>query len=188
MPSPTDTNRRLIQPEDAALVVIDVQERLFPHIDGGEALAANIARLVQFAEIIELPVLVTEQIKLGPTVGEVAQHLGAFEPITKADFGCFGCEGFVEALSAVGRSALILTGIEAHICVAQTALQALDGHTVHVVSDAVGSRSPANRQVALDRMREVGAVITSTEMVMYELLARAGTDEFRQVLRLVKDA
>ena len=158
-----------------------------PHIDGEGEVIANLAKLGQFAAIIGLPAIVTEQVKLGPTVPEVAWHLKGVQPITKSHFGCFGCEEFVQALSALGRSTLVLTGIEAHICVAQTALQALDRYTVQVVSDAVGSRKPADRQVALDRMRQAGAIITSTEMLMYELLARAGTDEFRQVLELVKD-
>ncbi|MBM3498068.1 MAG: hydrolase [Armatimonadetes bacterium] len=186
MTPPTDANRHLIRREESVLVIIDVQERLVPHIDRDAAVVANIARLARFAPIVELPIVVTEQMKLGPTVAEIGLHLEGVTPITKADFGCFGCEGFAEALSALGRSALILAGIEAHICVAQTALQALEQHTVHVVSDAVGSRTPENRQIALDRMRQAGAVITSTEMVMYELLVRAGTDEFRQALELVK--
>ena len=188
MSAPIQSARRLIQRKDAVLVVIDVQERLLPHITGGEAIVANIAKLAQFARIIGLPVVVTEQVKLGGTIPGIAQHLPDVEPITKAEFGCLGCEGFTRALSTLGRSTLILVGIEAHICVGQTALQALEGYTVHVVSDAVGSRSPDNRQVALERMRQAGAVITSTEMVMYELLARAGTDEFRAVLPLVKNA
>ena len=186
MPTTAEANSRLVHRDDAILLVIDVQERLLPHIAGGEALVANIAKLVQFARIIGLPVVVTEQVRLGPTVAGIAQHLADVEPITKAEFGCLGCEGFTERLTVLGRNTLILTGIEAHICVAQTALQALDHYTVHVVRDAVGSRCRANRRVALDRMREAGVVITSTEMVMYELLARAGTDEFRAVLPLVK--
>jgi nicotinamidase-related amidase len=187
MTSPTEPTSPLIRREDAVLVVIDVQERLVPHIDGEGEMIANLAKLVQFAGIIGLPVIVTEQIKLGPTVPEVAWHLKGVAPIEKSHFGCFGCEEFVQALSALGRSTLVLAGIEAHICVAQTALQALGQHTVHVVSDAVGSRKPADRQVALDRMQQAGAVITSTEMAMYELLGCAGTDEFRRVLALVKD-
>jgi nicotinamidase-related amidase len=186
MPSPAEANRRLIRREDAVLVVIDVQEKLVPHIAGEADLIANLARFARVAEIIGLPVMVTEQIKLGPTVPEVMWHVKGVTPITKADFGCFGCEEFTAALAALGRNTLILAGIEAHICVAQTALQALEAHTVHVLSDAVGSRVAENRQVALDRMRAAGAVITSTEMAIYELLVRAGTDEFREVLKLVK--
>jgi len=186
MASLTEPASPLIRREEAALVVIDVQERLVPHIDGEGEIIANLAKLAQFAGIIGLPVIVTEQVKLGPTLPEVAWHLKGVQPITKAEFGCFGCEAFVQALAALGKSTLILAGIEAHICVAQTALQALDRYAVHVVSDAVGSRSPSDRQVALDRMRQAGAIITSTEMVMYELLVRADTDEFRQVLELMK--
>lgn len=186
MTRPSDVRSRLIRREDSVLVIIDVQERLAPQIDGERDIIANLAKLARFAGIVGLPVILTEQMKLGPTVPEVAWHLRGVPPITKSHFGCFGCGEFVQALSALGKSTLVLTGIEAHICVAQTALQALDRYTVHVVSDAVGSRKPADREVALERMRQAGAVITSTEMLMYELLARAGTDEFRQVLELVK--
>jgi isochorismate hydrolase len=102
------------------------------------------------------------------------------------DFNCFGCEAFVRKIHELNRRTLILCGIEAHICVAQTALHAASDYEVHVVADAVASRSLENRRIALERMSWRGIAITSTEMVIYELLKRAGTDTFREVLKLVK--
>jgi nicotinamidase-related amidase len=177
---------QLLRREDAVLAVIDVQERLLPHVVGGDGLVSSIVKLLRFARIVGLPVIATEQLKLGATVGAIRDELPAVAPIGKTEFGCFGCEGFAEALAAFERSALILTGIEAHICIAQTALQALPTYAVHVVSDAVSSRTAHDRDIALERMRQAGAVVTSAEMLMYELLVRAGTDEFRKVLELVK--
>jgi len=116
----------------------------------------------------------------------VRAELPGITPIQKADFGCFGCAEFVEALEGLGRRTLVLTGIEAHICVLQTALGALPDYAVYVVADATSSRTPENRDLALQRMLQAGVTITSTEMVMYEVLRRAGTDEFRAVLQLVK--
>lgn len=177
---------QLISGEDTVLVVIDVQEKLLPVIADKEPLLANVIRLAKFAAIAGLPVVVTEQEKLGPTVSDLRAELPASDPIGKITFDCFGEYRFQARLNALGRKTLLLAGIEAHICVAQTALSALDHYTVHVVADAVGSRAPANRQVALDRLRQNGATITSTEMAIYEILRQAGTSEFKAVLPLVK--
>lgn len=176
----------LIRPEDTALLVIDVQEKLLPHIHGGEKVAANIVRLVRFAEVLGIPVVAAEQGKLGSTVEPIREVLGAVVPVQKLDFGALGCADFADKVRATGRKTLLLVGIEAHICVAQTALQALPEYTVHVVADAVGSRDPVNREVALNRMSQAGAVVTSAEMAMYELLRVAGTEEFKKILPLVK--
>lgn len=178
---------KLLRREDVVLAVIDVQERLLPAVADGDRVVANIVKLLRFAQIIDLPVILTEQQKLGATVEPIRAEIPGVEPISKMEFGCFACAGFAEAVEALGRSALVLAGIEAHICVAQTALAAIPDYAVHVVSDAISSRSPDDRDAALKRMMQSGATITSTEMVMYELLGRAGTDEFRAVLKLVKD-
>ena len=176
----------LLRREDAVLVVIDVQERLLPVMEGREKLVENMVRLLRFARIIDLPVVVTEQQNLGATVPAVRDELEDFSPIGKIEFDCFKRAEFVAKLRDFGRPALVLAGIEAHICVCQTALHALPDFNVHVVADAVSSRAADNRRIALDRMRQQGATISSTEMVIYELLERAGTDEFRQTLKLVK--
>ena len=176
----------LLRREDTVLVVIDVQERLLPVMEGREELVENIVRLLRLARIIGLPVVVTEQQNLGATVPEVRDELEDYHPIGKIEFDCFRRTEFVAKLRDLGREALVLAGIEAHICVCQTALHALPGFKVHVVADAVSSRTADNRRIALDRMRQQGATISSTEMVFYELLEQAGTDEFRQILKLVK--
>jgi len=176
----------LIKRQGSLLAIIDAQERLLPVIDGREAVVENIVRLLRFARIIGLPMVVTEQEKLGATVEPIRSQLEVYEPIPKATFDSFGCLQFKDRLAQMVPQNLILAGVEAHICVAQTALGGLEEYNVHVVSDAVSSRSPANRQVALNRLARAGAVITSTEMVIYELLVQAGTDEFRSVLPLVK--
>lgn len=176
----------LLVRDDAVLVIIDVQERLFPAIANKEALLSNALKLVRFAKLLRLPVIASEQIKLGPTVAEIRSELPNLEVISKAEFDALKCAGFARRLDEIGRGALIVVGIEAHICVAQTVLHALPERQVHVIGDAIGSRSVDNWRVGVERMRQAGAVISSTEMVMYELLERAGTDEFRAALGLVK--
>jgi nicotinamidase-related amidase len=176
----------LITREDSALVVIDVQERLMPVIANREQVTDNVARLLRVSEILGLPVILTEQEKLGDTLPEVLGARSDLRPLRKLDFDCFGCPGFADQVQRIGRKTLILAGVETHICVAQTALHAVPDFTVHVVSDATSSRTEHNWRVALERMRQAGVVITSTEMATYELLKRAGTDAFRAVLPLVK--
>jgi nicotinamidase-related amidase len=181
-PSPSN----LIAREDSVLVVIDVQERLMPVIADRDEVTDNVVRLLKFSEIIGLPVILTEQEKLGDTLPELLEARSGLEPIRKLDFDCFGCQEFVEEIRRIGRKTLIFCGVETHICVAQTALHAVPDYTVHVVSDATSSRTVENWKAGLERMRQARGVITSTEMVIYELLKRAGTDEFRAVLPLVK--
>jgi isochorismate hydrolase len=186
MPSEGSSTPHLIEREDSVLVIIDVQERLMPVIADRERVTDNVVRLLKFSEIVGLPVLLTEQEKLGATLPELLEARCGLQPIRKLDFDCLGCEEFVQELGKEGRNTLILCGVETHICVGQTALHGVPEFTVHVVSDATSSRTAANWQVGLERMRQAGVVITSTEMVIYELLQRAGTDEFRAVLPLVK--
>jgi nicotinamidase-related amidase len=176
----------LLSREETLLVIIDAQERLMPVIAGREEVTENILRLARFAGIANLPAVVTEQEKLGPTVTTLAGALGDFKALSKAHFNCFFNDAFRAAVEGAGRRSLILCGVEAHICVAQTALYALPAYEVHVVDDAVSSRTTGNKAVAIERMRQAGAVITSTEMVIYELLRQAGTAEFKEALKLVK--
>jgi isochorismate hydrolase len=176
----------LIEREDSILVIIDMQERLFPVMAEKETLAEQVIKLAKFAKIVELPVIITEQEKLGPTLPEIKEELNSVLPVPKVDFNCFGCEAFVKRIQELNKGTLILCGIEAHICVAQTALYAASDFEVHVVGDAIASRSPQNCRIAVERMSRRGITITSTEMVIYELLKRAGTDTFKQVLKLVK--
>jgi nicotinamidase-related amidase len=178
--------RNLIVREDSVLVVIDVQEKLMPAISDKDTVIDNIVRLLKFAKIIGLPVTLTEQQKLGATVSEVKDEIPDVHSISKVAFDCFCHPDFEAAVEKTGRGALILTGVESHVCVAQTALHAIPRYSVHVVNDAVGSRTEENWHIGLQRVRQAGAVITSTEMLIFELLQRAGTDEFRATLPLVK--
>ncbi|MFZ0450901.1 MAG: isochorismatase family protein [Desulfatiglandaceae bacterium] len=176
----------LIRPEQSIFVIIDVQERLVPVISEKELVIQNIIRLTRFSRIINVPILLTEQERLGGTLPEVGRVIPEVQAVSKHHFNCFGSEVFREKIKGSGRSVLILAGIEAHICVLQTALSALSEFRVHVVSDAVSSRAPHNREVALKRMAQSGVTITSTETVIYELLEKAGTPAFRKALALVK--
>lgn len=175
-----------LREENSLLVVIDMQERLVPGMKDKDNLVKNVRTLVKFSKIIGIPVVVTEQEKLGNTIPEIRKELGDISPIMKVEFDCFGCRPFDTLLIDLGKEDLIIAGIEAHICVTQTALHALSGYRVHVVNDAVSSRSHENKQVALDRMRQAGVIPSSTEMVIFELLKKAGTDTFKEALKLVK--
>ena len=171
----------------AALAVIDVQEAFRPAVLDFESVAANAGLLVQGARILGLPVLVTEQYPrgLGKTAPEVAEHLDGIEPIEKVCFSAVDADGFPARLG--DRDQVLLCGIESHVCVNQTAEDLLAaGREVHVVQDAVSSRTVANRDLGLHKMEHSGAVLTSVETALFELLRAAGTPEFKQVQALVK--
>ncbi len=180
------TDALILRREDAVLVMIDLQDRLLAHIHQADRVVENAVRLARFARIVGLPVVWAEQEKLGETAAPVRAALEGLAPVRKLHFGCLGCGELAAQIEAVGRRTLVLLGVEAHVCVAQTALQALPRFGVQVVADAVSSRVPENREVALARLARAGAVVTSTEMLIYELLGRAGTEEFKAVLPLVK--
>jgi isochorismate hydrolase len=177
---------KIVGRHECVLVVVDVQDKLMPAIADKESVVSNILRLVKVCHLTGIPVVVTEQEKLGNTVAEIKNELSAETAVQKIHFNCFSCEDFTERVKKTGRKTLILAGVEAHICVTQTALHALSLHNVQIVNDAVSSRLTDNRNVALQRMRDAGATITSTEMFIYEILQKAGTDEFRLVLPLIK--
>jgi nicotinamidase-related amidase len=172
--------------EDSILVIVDIQEKLAPAVSERQKVLSNVVRLVKFANIIGLPIIVSEQQKLGPTLQEIKSGLPHYDPVSKLAFDCFAVPEFREKVEKTGRHSLIVTGLETHICVSQTAISGLSQYNVHGVSDAMSSRSPHNWEVGVERMRQHGVVITSTEMVIYELLEKAGTDEFKAVLPLIK--
>lgn len=173
----------------AALLVVDVQEAFRPVVLNFDEVAGSVATLVRAAGILSLPVFVTEQYPrgLGHTVPEVAEHLGAVTPIEKVAFSACDAEGFPACVRDARRDQVLLCGIESHVCVNQTAQDLLrDGMEVHVVQDAVSSRTEANRALGLHKMESTGAVVTSVEMALFELLREAGTPEFKEVQALVK--
>jgi nicotinamidase-related amidase len=187
----TAVARRPLEAEQCALVVVDIQEKLLPPIFNKESLVKNSQLLIRLAKILSIPVVVTTQYSkgLGSTVPEIASLLTDVPAIDKLEFGCFGSGQFRSKLKELpgNRNTVLLCGMESHICVMQTALGALnEGYLVHVVSDAVGSRAEWNWKIGLDRMKAAGAVISSTEMMMYELLRCSGTPQFKELLQYLK--
>jgi nicotinamidase-related amidase len=180
------TKNSIVGRQECVLVVIDMQEKLLPVIADKESILQNIIRLTKVCRLTDIPIILTEQEKLGNIVMEIKKEFSTEAAIQKVHFNCFACKDFADQIDKAGRKTLILTGVEAHICVTQTALHALPFYNVQIVSDAVSSRLPDNRNIALQRLRSTGAIITSTEMFIYEILQKAGTEEFRSVLPLVK--
>lgn len=173
--------------ENALLFICDAQTRLLPQIFEAQRIERNIATLATLARRLELPVVVSEQnpSKIGGTANLIAQALGEWEPVEKMRFSAW--PDAQNAVESCGRKTVLLCGLEAHICVAQTALDLMDnGFTVFAAYDAISSRREDNRRVGWERMTRAGAVATSTEAAIYELLEHAGTDDFRAMLELVK--
>jgi len=187
----TEVARRPLDPERCSLVVVDIQERLLAPIFEKERLIRNSQLLIRLANILHIPVLPTTQYAkgLGPIVSEIASLLPPTPVINKMEFGCFGSDEFCAAVKSLPgrRNTLLLCGMESHICVTQTALGALNqGYLVHVASDAVSSRTEWNWKIGLRRMEAAGAVISSTEMMMYELMRASGTPVFKEMLANLK--
>ena len=175
----------MLRRDSTLLVVVDAQEAFRPAVLDFDRVITNTAVLIQGARALDVPVVVTEQYPkgLGRTVPEVAEHLNGVEPIEKTCFSAAAADGFDPG----GREQVLVCGIESHVCVSQTAHDLLErGLEVHVARDAVTSRTEENREVGLRKMEHAGAVITSVEAALFELLGAAGGDEFKTVQRLVK--
>lgn len=182
---------RLLDRSECALVVIDLQSKLLPAIFESERVVRNSQLLLRLAQVLKIPALLTTQYArgLGDLVKEIAEAVPGAGPMDKTSFGCFGDATFLHRLKEIAPRArtLLVAGVESHICVAQTALGALDaGFLVHVAGDATSSRSSENWQAGLKRMERAGAVISSTEMMIYELLGQSGTWEFKTMLPLLR--
>ncbi len=178
-----------LKASETVLVIVDVQERLARVMDRREQVESAISVLIRTAKLHGIPIVVTQQYTkgLGPTVDSLASQLEGIGPVEKICFSCCGEEPFTRALDALGRRKVLLTGMEAHICVLQTALDLLDmGYTVHLPWDAVCSRSDGNRDAALRLMERAGAVITSMETAAFQILQKAGTPEFKEISSLLK--
>jgi nicotinamidase-related amidase len=177
-------------PTRSALLVVDIQERFAPHIHEYERVVARSVQMVLAARAIGLPVFVTEQYPkgLGPTVPDLRTVLPEdCVPIAKTTFSCLGAPDLTERLEAAAIDTLFLVGIECHVCVLQTTLEALErGWTVHVVQDAVSSRHPENAAAGFARMAQAGAVISTSEMAIFELVRDAASPVFRRIQPLVK--
>ena len=170
-------------------MIVDVQGKLAQLMHEREHLFKNIRILIQAAQILDIPILWCQQCPdaLGPTVPEISELLSDIEPINKSSFSCCGDDGFGAALRQVGRKQILMCGIEAHVCVYQTAVDLVGmDYEVSVIADAVSSRTGENKEIGLAAARAEGAKITSTEMALFELLRTADHPKFKQIAKLVK--
>lgn len=175
---------------NSLLLVIDIQSKLFPHIADNEALESNCNKLIQGAKVLGLPILVTEQYTkgLGFTLDSIKNNLGDYyKPIEKAEFSCYRNEEFKKLLDSLNKSTIILCGIESHVCVLQTCIDLInEGYAVAVVNDCVSSRNLSDKHIAIERMRDEGAVITSYESALFELTVYSNIPEFKEISKIVK--
>jgi len=179
----------ILNKENTGLLIIDVQEKLMQVMGKKEGVIENINRLLLLSKLFDLPVILTEQYPkwLGPTLPELTESLLAYEPITKFHFNCCDLAAFNNRLDSEDLTNIIITGVESHICVFQTCLSIIErGYKVHVPQDAVDSRTEENWRVGLDLMKQAGAVITSTETVIYQILKKTGTKEFKKMLKVMR--
>ena len=179
----------LLDRERSALLVVDVQSRLAPAMADSAGVVGRVRVLLEAARRLGVPTLVSEQYPkgLGGTVEELAPSLGDAKVIPKTAFSCAREPEFAAALRGLDRPQVVVCGMETHVCVLQTALDLHgQGFAVHVAADAVGSRDTARRDLGLARMRDAGCAIVDSEMVVFEWLGAAGTDEFREVSKLIK--
>ena len=175
--------------QKCCLVVVDVQGKLAQLMQDREALFKNIQTLIKAAKSLAIPIVWCQQCpeSLGPTVPEIAQLLADSEPINKASFSCCGQEQFNSKLNSLARQQILLCGIEAHVCIYQTAIDLhRRGYGVDVIADAVSSRTLENKQTAINRMQAQGVNISSTEMALFELLRTAEHPQFKQITKLIK--
>jgi nicotinamidase-related amidase len=184
----TTNDMRILREESSALV-IDFQERLLPHIDGYEQLMERAAVLLEGFNVLEIPILITEQYRkgLGPTVEAVAGKIKTFDPVEKVTFSCCDEESVMSRLQQHYRKFIIICGIETHVCVMQTVTDLIEnGFQPVVAEDCVGSRKPNDKQVAIERMRQEGAIIGTCESILFELARVSGTEQFKAISKLVK--
>ena len=173
----------------AVLVIIDIQGNLAQAMFDKDNLFANNIKLIKGFKALGLPIIITEQTpeKLGKTLPSIVAELDGIAPIAKESFSCWPNSQFREHLESLSRRHVVLTGIETHVCVYQTALDLLaNGYSVHLVSDAVSSRTPENCQIGINAMKSAGAQIASTEMVLFELLRTAADPKAKEIFKIVK--
>ena len=179
----------MLTTENTCLVVVDIQEKLLGVMAEPERVVKNTAVLIQIAKALDIPILWCQQVPkaLGPTVEELASLLAGVEPINKSSFSCCGEEAFLAKIDELQARSAIICGIESHVCVFQTARDLIQhGLSVHVVDDATSSRTSDNKDIGVNRMAKEGAVITSTEMLLFELLRDAKHEKFRELVKLIK--
>jgi isochorismate hydrolase len=179
----------MLNRDSAVLIVIDIQGSLFQAMQDKENLLAQAIKVIKGSNVFNLPIIVTEQTpaKLGQTVLQITQELTGSEIISKETFSCWGNNHFREKLATFSRREVIVMGIEGHVCVYQTVIDLMEnGYIVHVVADAVSSRTKENSTIGLAAMKSAGAHLTSAEMVLFELLRSAGDANFKEIYKIVK--
>lgn len=178
-----------IKRENTIAVVIDIQEKLYPYIYDNEVLTDKVSRLIKGLKVLGIEIIVTEQYSkgLGATIKPVQESLGDYKHLEKMSFSCCGLNDFDSKLSAAGKKYIIICGIESHVCVLQTVLDLLEKRFIPVlVEDCVSSRNPNDKKIAVKRMRAEGAIITTYESILFELLEVSGTEEFKAISKIVK--
>jgi nicotinamidase-related amidase len=180
----------MITPKETLLLVIDVQGKLAPTVFQSDRLIKNVSKLIRACGLLGVPVIHTEQYPkgLGRTVDELAALIGDEPPYEKLSFSCCGNEDFMKRLRALGRNDILVVGMETHVCVYQTCVELLEfGYNVHLVTDAVSSRSEENRALGIRCIERAGASLTSTEMAIFEILRVAEGDTFKAISKIIKE-
>jgi nicotinamidase-related amidase len=180
---------KLLKRENTALLIIDIQERILPVILNHQMVIENTIKLIKGFRVLDIPIYYTEQYPkgLGPTASAIKAELSGMEALQKLTFSCSGAGDLFKELKEKNIKQVVVTGIESHVCVQQTVLDLLEnGIQVNLCADAVSSRKEIDYKTALDRMRHHGAEVTTSESVLFELLNVCGTDEFKQVSKIVK--
>jgi len=177
----------MLKREEAVLTVIDVQGNLYLAMDDREFLLANTAKLIQGINVLAIPIILTEQVKLGPTIPELSSLMPNVTPLIKNSFSCCGDPRFMAALAATGKKQVVVCGIEAHVCAYQTSMELMAaGYEVYLAADAVSSRTARNREIGVQKLLASGAILTSTEMALFELLKTATDPRARDIFRIIK--
>ena len=179
----------MLTPERTVLVIVDVQEKLAYLMYEKEMLFENLQRIIKGAQVLGIPILWNEQNPegLGPTITEISHLLNGIQPISKLSFSCCGNERFMQQLKALNRQHVLLAGIEAHVCIYQTSADLLSlGYEVHVIADAISSRTAINKHIGLEKVRDLGASLTTVETALFELLKVAEGVKFKEILKIVR--
>jgi nicotinamidase-related amidase len=179
----------LMKREDTLLVIIDCQTKLMPAIKDNDEIEETVVKLTKGAQVLGLPVIVTQQYTkgLGPTLDSINEVLGEYEHVEKTTFSAMGAPEFVERIKAAGKKNILMTGVETHICVQQTTLELLEaGYNVYLIEDCVGSRRKSDKKAACRRMEAAGAVVTTYEAALYEVLKGAKEEGFKAISAIVK--
>lgn len=180
----------IIKRNDVVAVFIDIQEKLFPYIYENEKINNTLIKLIEGLKILHIPILVTEQYPkgIGKTLSSLINSLNEdYKPIEKMTFSCCKSDEFMNALKILNRKHIIITGIEAHVCVLQTVIELIEnGYIPVIIEDAISSRTLANKLTAIERMKQEGAIISSYESILFELCETSGTEEFKALSKIIK--